>query len=148
MARLAEAAYGVYRSRLGGMAPPAMRPDFAGFQRAGNAWVATIEGLLAGYVLAGPGDADQPGDPGPEVWVIDNIAVSPKTQGQGLGRRLLALAEGEGATRGFRRAYLLTNVVMTENQALYARLGWRETDRRPRKGTTVIDYEKALPWPE
>ncbi|MEM9783384.1 MAG: N-acetyltransferase [Pseudomonadota bacterium] len=144
LAAIAEQAYGVYAPRLGGKQPPAMRPDFAAFTASGNAWVTVGAGQVLAYVLAAPGSRAEPGDAGDDTWVIDNIAVAPAAQGRGLGRRLLVLAENEGRRRGFGRAALITNIVMTENQALYRRLGWRETGQRRRKGMTIIDYAKAL----
>ncbi|MEL6482556.1 MAG: hypothetical protein AAFQ75_13990, partial [Pseudomonadota bacterium] len=53
-------------------------------------------------------------------------------------------AEAAGRAVGHARATLFTNIVMTENQALYTRLGWHETGRRPYKGTEIIDFEKPL----
>ncbi|MEM8760673.1 MAG: GNAT family N-acetyltransferase [Pseudomonadota bacterium] len=134
LAALAVAAYGKYVERLG-YEPPAMRPDFAAHIARGE-----VE-LLPGP--AGP-DAYLIHFAQADAWVIENLAVAPAAQGQGLGRALLAHGEATGRAAGHVRAILLTNIVMTENQALYTRLGWRETGRRPYKGTQVIDYEKPL----
>lgn len=40
---------------------------------------------------------------------------------------------------------LYTNAKMTENLTLYARLGWRETDRRTEQGFERVYFEKAVP---
>ncbi|MEM9761425.1 MAG: GNAT family N-acetyltransferase [Pseudomonadota bacterium] len=134
LAALALAAYGKYVERLGNE-PPAMQPDFEGHLARGEVEVIRRGTALDAYLIHfAAGDA----------WVIENLAVAPAAQGRGLGRTLLAHAEAAGRAAGHTRATLFTNVVMTENQALYARLGWRETGRRPYKGTEIIDYEKPL----
>ena len=43
------------------------------------------------------------------------------------------------------RLALYTNEVMTENLALYTRLGYRETARRSEDGYQRVFMEKALP---
>ncbi len=46
-----------------------------------------------------------------------------------------------------RAARSYTNALMTRNIALYLRLGYRETGRRPnpaRPGFTIVDMEKGL----
>jgi GNAT superfamily N-acetyltransferase len=53
------------------------------------------------------------------------LAVAKETEGQGVGRALLAAAEAWGRTSGFRR---LTLAVFAENRRareFYARQGWR-----------------------
>jgi len=62
--------------------------------------------------------------------LVDNVAVEPRRQGSGLGRTLLDFAAEEARRRGIRELRLYTNVRMTENIALYTRLGWEEYDRR------------------
>ena len=60
---------------------------------------------------------------------IDNIAVDPARQGQGLGRRLLDHAAREARRRHLPAVELYTNAAMTENLAMYARMGFVETHR-------------------
>ncbi|MEM7500188.1 MAG: GNAT family N-acetyltransferase [Pseudomonadota bacterium] len=131
---LAAAAYARYVPRLG-YEPPAMRPDFAQQIARGAVEIAGCpDGLLA-YLIHFQDGAD---------WVVDNLAVAPAAQGQGLGRALLAHAETRARAAGAARLTLFTNLVMTENQALYRRLGFTETGRRPYKGTHIVDYAKSL----
>ena len=61
--------------------------------------------------------------------LLDNIAVHPERQGQGLGRRLIAFAEDEARRQGRTELRLYTHVTMVENIALYTRLGFQETGR-------------------
>ena len=77
--------------------------------------------------------------------LIENIAIHPAAQGRGLGRALMSFAEQEAAHRGFTRMALVTHEVMTENQAIYARLGYTETERRAEDGYQRIYMEKRLP---
>src|SRR5690242_2917242 len=55
----------------------------------------------------------------PDHLLLDNIAVSPDRQGQGLGRRLVAFAESEARRRRHAELRLYTHEKMTENIALY-----------------------------
>src|ERR1700745_102719 len=57
------------------------------------------------------------------LW-IENIAVAPDRQGQGLGRRLLAHAERKAAALGLAELRLLTNGAFAANIALYRSVGF------------------------
>ena len=56
----------------------------------------------------------------------------------------MEFAEQEAAPRGLNRMALVTHEVMTENQAIYARLGYIEIDRRTEDGYRRIYMEKPL----
>jgi predicted N-acetyltransferase YhbS len=74
--------------------------------------------------------------------------VHPGAQGTGLGRRLLEFAEQEAARRELTWVSLYTNVVMTESQAVYTRLGYREVRRATEHGYRRIFMTKDLAaWP-
>ena len=79
-----------------------------------------------------------------EGFLLDNIAVHPRYQGQGIGRKLLEFAENQARKQGFKAIYLCTNVVMTENQALYSKIGYCEYDRRNEKGYSRVYMRKSL----
>ena len=64
---------------------------------------------------------------------VDNVAVDPAHQGSGVGRALLEHAEAEARRAGFDSIYLYTHEMMTENLALYERIGYVEYDRRARR---------------
>src|SRR6516164_2508193 len=70
----------------------------------------------------------------PDHLLLDNVAVDPACQKRGLGRRLLELAE----------VRLYTNALMTENRALYARIGYQEYDRRTVEGRDAVFMRKVL----
>jgi ribosomal protein S18 acetylase RimI-like enzyme len=65
--------------------------------------------------------------------LVENVAVAPAFQGRGLGRRLMAHADGLAAELGYAEIRLYTNARFTENIALYRRLGYR------------VDREEQLP---
>ena len=73
------------------------------------------------------------------------LAVHPGAQGHGLGRVLMSLAEQEAARHGLTRMALVTHAIMTGNQAIYARLGYTEAERRAEDGYRSIYMEKRLP---
>ena len=76
--------------------------------------------------------------------LIENIAVSPAAQGTGIGRRLMEFAEDQARARGISRMTLYTNEVMTENLAIYAHLGYRETSRAEQDVYRRVFMEKGL----
>lgn len=82
--------------------------------------------------------------PEPEAMLLDNVAVDPAAQGKGYGRLLLTFAEQEARRQGFGVIRLYTNVLMTENLALYPRLGYVETHRGEEKGYSRVYMEKRL----
>jgi ribosomal protein S18 acetylase RimI-like enzyme len=76
--------------------------------------------------------------------LLDNVAVAPAAQGQGLGRKLIAFAEGEAVRRGYDELRLYTHVLMVENIALYQRLGFVEIGRVQEKGFDRVYMAKRL----
>ena len=129
IAAIVERAYGVYIERIG-MRPGPMDDDYAEQVRRGLVHVAEngrgnageedgagIVGLIV--LIEGEGRL-----------VIENVAVDPARQGEGIGRRLLEFAEETACGAGFGTVALYTHEKMTENIALYARLGYEEDERR------------------
>jgi GNAT superfamily N-acetyltransferase len=79
-----------------------------------------------------------------EGFLVDVIAVLPAHQGTGVGRALLELAEREAVRQGHASIYLYTNEKMTENRALYQRIGYVEYKRETLDGRTRIFMRKPL----
>jgi ribosomal protein S18 acetylase RimI-like enzyme len=75
----------------------------------------------------------------PDHLLLDNIAVSPAHQGRRFGRRLLEFAEAEASRQGYQEIRLYTRETMTENQRLYAAIGYREAGRG-----NVAGYERVF----
>ena len=121
---IARSAYAKYVSRIG-RDPAPMSADYAGGIAAGHAIVISIGSLVAGYLI-GRGNADG--------YFIENVAVDPAFQGQGLGGMMLRLAISEARRLRLPALRLFTNAAMTENLALYAHLGFVETHRAVEQG--------------
>jgi ribosomal protein S18 acetylase RimI-like enzyme len=121
---IAQAAYVKYVSRIG-REPAPMRADFAAEIAAGHVVVVETAGGVDGYMIAWPET---------DAYFIDNIAVDPERQGQGLGRQLINQAVEEGKRLGSPALRLYTNAAMTENLLMYAHLGFVETHRAMEKG--------------
>ena len=128
-----DAAYARYLTRMDKPPGPMLR-DYRPSVEAGTTWVSgsPITAVLTLY-------------PGDDHLLLENIAVHPSAQGRGLGRALMSFAEQEAARRGLTRMTLVTHEVMTENQAIYARLGYAEVERRSEDGYRRIYMEKHLP---
>jgi ribosomal protein S18 acetylase RimI-like enzyme len=76
--------------------------------------------------------------------LLDNVAVNPKYQRRGLGRKLIEFAEAEALRLGFSSMILYTNVQMTENIDLYRKLGFVETGRKQEHGYQRIYMQRHL----
>lgn len=80
----------------------------------------------------------------PDYLLLDNVAVDPACQRQGLGRILIAFAEDEARRRGHPEIRLYTHETMVENIAIYARLGYEETHRVTEKGYARVYMCKKI----
>ncbi len=79
-----------------------------------------------------------------EGMFVDNVAVAPDAQGGGVGRALLERAEAEALGAGFAAIHLYTHELMSENLALYRRIGYHEYDRRRHGDATLVYMRKPL----
>ena len=136
--RVALAAYSPYLARMGGMRPGPLDADYAAAVADHEVWVVDVDGEAVGYLvlLAEP-----------DALLLDNVAVLPTHHGRGVGRALLELAEERAVAIGRTRIRLFTHVTMVENQRLYERVGYAETDRATEDGRTRVFYEKLLALP-
>ena len=130
---LIAAAYARYLTRMDKPPAPLFR-DYGPSVEDGTTWVVgePVTAVLTLY-------------PRPDHMYLENVAVAPSAQGCGIGRALLDFAEAEAARRGLCRMALVTHEAMTENQAIYARLGYIEVERRAEDGYRRIYLEKQLP---
>lgn len=112
-----------------------------------NAHVATVQGAIAGMLLgyrlpdpyeAGPMD-DLPAVVQPLIeleslvpgsWYINAIATTAAWRGQGVGSRLMTLAQQLARDSGAAELSLIVAEENTRAQALYQRLGYRTLARR------------------
>jgi len=132
---IVHAAYAIYIERIG-KPPGPMLDDYARLIADGMVSVLEDEGrtIAAIIVLV----------PQPDHLLLDNIAVQPEHQGQGLGRQLVAFAEAEARRLGFAELRLYTHEKMVENIALYKRLGFVETGRGHQSGYDRVFMTKRL----
>jgi len=132
--QLVQAAYGHYPPILG-VTPAPLTADYAGLVAAGQVHVAEQDGSVVG-VLVLEAYADH--------LLVENVAVAPDAQGQGVGSALLALAEHEAAGRGLTELRLFTHERMTDNLAYYPRRGYVETHRTDDGGFHRVHFAKSL----
>jgi ribosomal protein S18 acetylase RimI-like enzyme len=97
--------------------------------------VAESHGTIVGVIVLTVND---------EGFLIDNVAVHPSHRGKGLGKALLEFAEAEARHAGFDSIYLYTHEKMTENLALYSRIGYVEYDRRSQGDFSLVYMRKQL----
>ncbi len=134
IAEIVANAYRYYIPRIG-KPPGPMLDDYTAHVADGVVWVIEFGPEIAGILVLLPR---------PDHMLLDNIAVAPDRQGQGLGRRLLAFAEDEAARRGYPEVRLYTHVTMVENQRLYASIGYEETGRGVQAGYERVFMRKRL----
>ena len=131
---LVREAYAMYVPRIG-REPAPVTADHAGLVAAGRTSVVEADGEVAGVIVLIPGS---------DHLVVENVAVSPRMQGRGPGRELMAFAERRAAELGMAELRLYTNQLMTENLALYPALGYTETGRRVEDGFARIYFSKRI----
>ena len=116
---IARAAFEQYTVRIG-REPAPMVADFVAAISSDQVVVIETAAVVAGYRIGWP-EAD--------AYFIDNIAIEPTRQGEGLGRKLMDHAIEEARRLSLPAVRLYTNVAMNENLSLYAHLGFAETHR-------------------
>lgn len=131
---IALGAYGHYVARMG-REPGPMTADYVQPVQAQRAWVAVQDGTIMGYVIL---------IPQPDHLLLENVAVRPAAQGQGIGNRLLTFAEEHARSLGLNEIRLYTHEAMTENRAYYPRRGYTETHRATENGFHRVFFSKTL----
>jgi ribosomal protein S18 acetylase RimI-like enzyme len=127
-------AYTVYLDRMD-KPPGPMLDDYAAPIAKGAVTVRETDGEIEAIIVLLP----QSGH-----LLLDNIAVRPDRQGMGIGRELILFAESEARRLGFAEVRLYTHEKMTENIALYTRLGFVETGRRRQAGYDRVFMTKRV----
>jgi N-acetylglutamate synthase-like GNAT family acetyltransferase len=134
VAACVDRAYAHYVARIG-KKPGPMLEDYAEVIARQRVFVAESEGAIAGMLALAATE---------EGFLLETIAVDPMQQGAGAGRALLERAEAEAVAAGHASIYLYTHEKMTENLALYARIGYVEYDRRIEHGYSRVYMRKKL----
>ncbi|MBI2331467.1 MAG: GNAT family N-acetyltransferase [Chloroflexi bacterium] len=127
-------AFSHYIERIG-MKPAPMEMDYAHEIREHQVFVVEDAGQVVGSLVLGITD---------EGFLLDVIAVDPSWWGKGVGHIMLEHAETEAKRQGFDSIYLFTHEKMTENQALYKKIGYAEYDRRLEDGRRRVYMRKSL----
>jgi len=118
-----------------GRRPAPMDDDYPHHVAAGEVFVTEREGAVAAFCVLVAA---------PDHLLLDNVAVDPERQGEGLGRTMIAFAESEARARGYGELRLFTHERMAANIALYARLGFVETHRAEQAGFRRVFMAKRL----
>ena len=120
VAALVDAAYRHYVPRIG-MRPGPMDADYDRAIRDDDVQLAVDDDEIVGVLVLSRHDG---------AFYVENVAVAPSHQKRGVGRLLLSHAEDAARRAGFAEIALYTHEQMSENLALYRRIGYVEFDRR------------------
>lgn len=131
---IAEEAYAPYVSLIG-RRPIPMDADFETHIKAQEIYVAELGQQVVGFIVTYAKETSQ---------FIENIAVSSKSQGSGVGKFLMAFADEKARSSGKPTMTLYTNDKMTESFDFYLRLGFIVTERKTEHGFDRIYLEKRL----
>ena len=124
-------AYAPYQERMGGIRLPPLEVNYSSEIDNFPTWVIESQGnILGGLIMVFEKDEAS----------IANIAVDPKSQGQGLGSALMSFAELKAKEKHYSTLHLATHVLLNENISLYQHLGWVEINR----DETTVYFKKAM----
>jgi ribosomal protein S18 acetylase RimI-like enzyme len=132
--RIAEAAFAPFVESIGAKPEP-MQANFGRQIEKGQIEVLVKSTGIRGYCVSYPKGLR---------WHIENIAVAPDSQGEGVGTALIADAEKRAALMGFDTIDLYTNVHMTKAILWYEFLGYVETERSEQNGFQRVFFAKEL----
>lgn len=124
-----QAAYSKYIERIG-KKPAPMLADYNTLIADEMVYVLVVDKEIRGVLVMTP--------EGREMFV-ENVAVDPRFQGQGLGRTLMAFVEQQARKEQLDEIRLYTNELMTKNLLFYHQLGFEEEGRH-----TQHDYRRVF----
>jgi ribosomal protein S18 acetylase RimI-like enzyme len=110
----------------------------AELRKGASAIVAERNGKVVGCVMTKTLEGD---------LYFGRLAVLPEARGLGVARRLIEAVEADARRRGMPGVRLGVRVVLTDNQKLFASMGYVETSRESHPGfdyPTSINMRKAL----
>ena len=119
-----------------GREPKPMTADYAAAVRNHRIELLHVDAQFAALIETIP-EADH--------LLIENVAVSPRFQGRGLGRLLLDHAEHLAGSLGYREVRLYTNKLFAANLRLYAMLGYCVDREAEFSGGIVVYMSKEVP---
>ncbi len=83
--------------------------------------------------------------PAADHLLLENIAIDPAAQGQGIGRRLMQRVEQHATRMNLPTVRLYTNGAFIANLDFYRRLGYAIEREEPFKGGTIVHFVKIAP---
>lgn len=135
---LVREAYALYLPRME-REPAPMLADYEALIAQGVVSVVEVQSEIAGELVC-----YQRGT----LWHVENVAVATNSQGQGIGRALMAVAGERALERGLASVELYINEVMTENLEFYRGLGYEVGESIEEDGYSRIYLRKALNAPD
>jgi GNAT superfamily N-acetyltransferase len=105
---------------ISGREPMPMTDDYEKRIADQQVWVLIDDAALAGVLVLEEQD---------DCFMLENVAVAPDRKGHGFGRVLLDFAEAQAFRAGWNEITLYTNVLMTDNIAIYTKRGYVERER-------------------
>jgi Predicted acetyltransferase len=133
--KLVTEAFAQYTPLIGKPPAPALY-DYAEIVARGRVTLALAGQAMLGVIYIYP---EEDG-----AMMLDVLAVSEAARGRGIATGLIRAAEDQARAEGARLMRVYTNAAMMGPQALYPKLGYRETHRGESDGYSRIHYEKAL----
>jgi ribosomal protein S18 acetylase RimI-like enzyme len=131
----ARLAYGKYVSVIG-TKPAPMVADFSELIKKECVYIEKHgEKTVSGFIVFYPKEG---------IMHLENVAVHPDFQGQGVGNKLIEFCEARGKQLKYPFVELYTNVKMVENMMIYPKLGYVEFDRRTEDGFNRVYFRKPL----
>lgn len=127
-------AYASYIPRIG-KRPASMDTDFAPVLRERKVWVAEIDGSVVGLMVL----IDKP-----DFIEIRSVAVLPRHQRQGIGRRLMSHAEQVARETRRPTLRLYTNAKIPELLTYCSAMGYQEVERRQDQGHERVFMAKRI----
>lgn len=128
------AAYSKYLVRMG-KEPAPLHADYEALIAQGMVYVLADEDVVRGVLVMMPQERS---------LFVENVAVDPRFQGQGLGQILMAFVEQQARKEQLNEIRLYTHELMTENIRFYHKHGFEEESRRVQDGYHRVFLRKGL----
>ena len=128
------AAYAKYLVRMN-REPAPMLADYEALIKKGVVYVLAEGDIIQGVLVMMPEK---------KYMFVENVAVDPCFQGQGLGQVLMTFVEQQARNKQLNEIRLYTNELMTENLRFYHKLGFEEESRQVQDGYHRVFLRKGL----
>lgn len=130
--RCVNVAYAVYAGRVGHR-PAQMRADYAALIEQGAVYVVDGNRRIDAVLVIHPQD---------DHLFIENVAVRPSIQGNGIGKQMLQFAEDQARQLHLPEVRLATLEKMEGNLTFFPHLGFAEIERTTEDGHVHVWFSK------